>query len=279
MDALSFCRQDVTPPHSELATALQGVSPEHESSLLGILAFHLRVCEIPHRASERQLAQTQLQWWRTQLTTEAHSTHPSLQALAPLRARIPTLTHLLAGLLDTVEADIDFAGFAEQQELDTFLQQRGELLLQLLCYALNLSLTSDAAKAIGGFLEYCQLVHELPRHASAHVVYLPYSLLSQHGVTAEQVCQQRDTPLRAVLTAESAHQRALLRAGLRTLTASQAQQLEPILIWLALRYRWLAATETDGYALQHYRLQLGGWQRWQVRLFTKLKLAAGRFTL
>lgn len=277
MDARQFCRQDVAPPHSDLACALRGLDADTELALLGIFAFHQRVCDIPHRASERQLAETQLQWWRTQLTAEAHSTHPSLQALAPLRARIPAVTPLLNALLDTVEQDIDFAGFAEQTELDGFLQRRGELLLQLLAYALNVVLTSDSAKAIGGFLEYSQLVHDFARHASAHVVYLPYKQLAEHGLSADQLCQQRDIDLRAVFRAQTAHQRAQLGSGLQRLNPASAKRLAPVLILLALRSRWLTATEADGYALQHYRLQLGGWQRWQTRLVTQLKLATGSF--
>ncbi len=279
MDARTFCRQDVAPPHSDLATALQGLAAETEQHLLGAFAFHQRVCDIPHRASERPLAETQLQWWRTQLTAEAHSTHPSLQALASLRARAPATTTLLSGLLDTVEADIDFAGFAEQQELDQFLQQRGGLLLQLLCQALEVSLAGEVAEAIGGFLEYAQLVHEFPRHASAHVVYLPYSQLGQYGLSADQLCQPAGTDLRALFSAQSAHQRELLRTGLRLLDKRTAKRLTPVLVLLALRHRWLTATEADGYALQRYRLQLGGLQRWQTRSFTKLKLATGSFTL
>ena len=277
MDARTFCRQDVAPPHSELATALKGLDAETELTLLGIFAFHQRVCDIPHRASERQLAETQLQWWRAQLTADAHSTHPSLQALAALRARVPSVDHLLSALLDTVEADMDFAGFAEQRELDSFLQQRGELLLQLLGYALHVSLTSDAAKAIGGFLEYNQLVQDFARHASAHVVYLPYKQLAEHGLSADQLCQQTDIDLRPLFSAQTAHQRQALQAGLQTLNRDTAKRLAPVLVWLALRSRWLALTEADGYALQRYRLQLGGLQRWQTRLITKLKLASGAF--
>lgn len=279
MQAREFCRQEIAPAHSELATALKGVASEPELALLGTFAFHQRVCDIPHRASERALAQAQLQWWRTQLTPDAHSTHPSLQALAPLRERVPALTHLLNGLLDTVEADIDFAGFAEQQELDGFLQQRGELLLQLLGYALDVPLTSPAAKAIGGFLEYTQLVREFARHASAQVVYLPYNHLHQQGLTAEQLCRPTAVDLRAVFTAQTAHQRLLLREGLRTLATPTARRLAPVLILLTLRSRWLAATEADGYALQRYCLQLGALQRWQSRLLTQLKLATGTFAL
>lgn len=277
MDARQFCRQDVAPPHSDLACALKGLDADTELALLGCFAFHQRVCDIPHRASERQLAEAQLQWWRTQLTTDAHSTHPSLQAMTSLRARTPAVTPLLSALLDTVEQDIDFAGFAEQAELDGFLQQRGELLLQLLGYALNVALTSDTAKAIGGFLEYGQLVQDFARHASAHVVYLPYQQLGAHGLSADQLCQPGEIDLRTVFAAQTAHQRALLREGLQRLDRRHAKQLAPVLILLALRSRWLAATEADGYALQRYRLQLGGWQRWQTRLLTQLKLATGSF--
>ena len=277
MDARTFCRQDVAPAHSDLACALKGLDADTELALLGCFAFHQRVCDIPHRASERQLAETQLQWWRTQLTTDAHSTHPSLQALAPLRARSPAITPLLSALLDTVEQDIDFAGFAEQAELDGFLQQRGELLLQLLGYALDVALTSDSTKAIGGFLEYCQLVQDFARHAGAHVVYLPYQQLGEFGLSADQLCQQTSTDLRALFSAQTAHQRALLRDGLQGLNRASVKRLAPVLILLALRSRWLAATEADGYALQRHRLQLGGLQRWQTRLVTQWKLATGAF--
>lgn len=279
MDARSFCRQDVAPAHSELASALRGLDTDTELALLGAFAFHQRVCDIPHRASERQLADTQLQWWRSQLTTEAASTHPSLQALADLRARIPAVTLLLSALLDTVEADMDFAGFAEQHELDGFLQQRGELLLQLLCYPLGIALTSDLGKAIGGFLEYAQLVQDFPRHASAGVIYLPYSQLGQLGFSAEQLSQRTDHDLRALFGQQTAHQREQLRAGLRQLDRHTARQLAPILTLLALRSRWLSATEADGYALQRYRLQLGTLQRWQTRLLTRMKLATGQFAV
>lgn len=279
MDARSFCRQDVAPAHSELASALHGLAADTELALLGVFAFHQRVCDIPHRASERPLAATQLQWWRTQLTADAASTHPSLQALAGLRSRIPAVTLLLSALLDTVEADIDFAGFAEQHELDGFLQQRGELLLQLLCYPLGVALTSDVGKAIGGFLEYVQLVQEFPRHAGAGVIYLPYSELGKLGFSAEQLSQRTDHDLRALFGRQSAHQRAQLRAGLRQLDRQTARQLAPVLTLLALRNRWLGATEADGYALQRYRLQLGALQRWQTRLWTRLQLASGRFAV
>ncbi|NQD37382.1 squalene/phytoene synthase family protein [Permianibacter sp. IMCC34836] len=279
MDAREFCRQDVAPTPSDLAIALQGLDAETELALLGVFAFHQRVCDIPHRASERQLADTQLQWWRAQLTADAHSTHPSLQALARLRSQVPAITPLLGALLDTVETDIDFAGFAEQHELDSFLQQRGDVLLQLVCHALNLTLDSDRRKAIGGFLEYVQLVHDFPRHASAQVIYLPYSQLGQHGISAEQLCQRSDNDLRALFSAQTGHQRKRLTDGLRGLDPHRARQLAPILILLALRSRWLAATEADGYALQRYRLQLGALQRWQTRLKTRLQLATGTFAV
>jgi len=277
MNAREFCRQDVAPPHSDLATALNGVESDTELALLGTFAFYQRVTEIPHRASERALADMQLQWWRSQLTSEAASTHPSLQALTAIRQQQPSVDGALQQLLDTVASDIEFSGFADQPELDACLQRRGVALVELTCACLRVKLPPELAATLGAFLEYCQLVQDFPRHASAGVVYLPVSELGQHGLSAEQICHHTDADLSGLFAAQTQHQIERLRQSLPTLDATTARTLAPLLVLIALRYRWLIATASDGYAMQRYRLHLGVLQRRQIRLAIKIRLALGRF--
>jgi len=298
MQAFEFCRDDVAPRFSDWAFAARGLSAQQKQALFGALCFAYRVADIPHRASEAQIAQAQIAWWRNQVqlmmgedpapvsnaassknrqenyidvgsvsnaiaADSEFSTHPSLQCLAALLKRKPELVTRLQSLVEHAEHDVHFTGYQTQDEWIKDWSLRTDATWALLLATVELEMNANW-RAIGLFAEWIMLLKQWPRFAKDGVIYLPTDLLAKAGLSAEALTAEPESPAFATLLAEqSLRLTQNARDALTSLTPIERNQSVVFRRWLHLQLAWLNATSKQRFPLYRYRIELGALQkRW-----------------
>lgn len=259
--AARSCETDVAPKYSDWHYALRGLAAAHLNPVLGVLSFYQRINAIALRASERALALTQLQWWQTQVDseTDADGTHPCLLAMGELRQR-DAIRSRLQRLLALAQEDLDFAGFATSSDMQRFFRTRGALRVELLALVQHQTMTPEAAANWGYFLEYVELLSQLPRQFSQGLIYFSSEHLAAHQLSADELAthaHDQQARLQQLLSVES----AMARTALSSINPSTQKLLPFLRRYSALQLAWLNATKADGFRLFEHHLALGSLQK------------------
>lgn len=277
MTPLAHCRQEIAPTYSDWFYALKGRSGEPGiSALLGMLCFIQRVNRIAHQASNQELAHTQLQWWQQQLANDASTptTHPSLALLSHC-SKTPYVHSRLQRLIELAYEDVAFGGFAQPQDLQRFLRTRGALQIELITRVLGEEISAAVAADWGYFIEFVQLLRQLPYHASQGVVYFSeqtlseFDLLPEHfGNTNQLHAHQRN--ISALLTQQSDLALSALQKATQLIDKNRRRQLQVLYRWTALQKSWLDAIRTDDFPVFEYQIDLGSLRKKWICLKTSL---------
>ena len=113
------------PGHPEYYARL--MLPETErDALLHLSNVAHRFYELLELPNEPELHNTRFQWWLEQLSAfrEGNASLPALVALQDRQASNASLGNLLQQCLMAVNTEFVSDGFANQEELESFLQQR-----------------------------------------------------------------------------------------------------------------------------------------------------------
>jgi len=272
MSAFEFCQQDVAPRFSDWAVASTGMHHAQQAELFGVLSYAQRVADIPHRASEMQVATAQISWWQQQLvaiaeqdaepayqnlTTKDITVHPSLVAMHPLQQRQPEMLTWLTQLLEHANEDLQFAGFHDESEWKHFWQHRHQPLWSLLLTVFRQPF-ADHWLPLAALAEWVQVLKRWPKLMADGVVYLPEDCLATQQLQAADLVERKSPEkLPALLADFSTRLRREANEALALLSPQTRNQTQPLLRWLHLQNAWLTATERAGYPLHDYRIELG----------------------
>ncbi len=262
MKAAQQCREQIAPRFSDWDFALRGLNDPVCSALLGAAAFADRVKAIPHRASERSVAETQLNWWRAQLSAQDTSDfdrlntsrHPSLTALGDYLTHEAVLSRLQR-LLDLAQEDMDFAGFASRDDMLRFFRTRGAVTLELFAAICHAKIEAETCAALGYVMEFCDLIAHFHLHSQAGIVYFAQTDLQEHGHTAESLIK-RDDQQAGWLTLFNEQTALAQRLFTRHIGCLPKSTLA-LKRYLLLRWHWLQTMQQHGFPLYRYHLQLG----------------------
>lgn len=276
MSAFEFCQQDVAPRFSDWAFASASMSATQQAELFGVLSYAQRVADIPHRASEMQVATAQISWWQQQLAAVAEkdgeqpyknlaateiTIHPSLVAMQSLLQREPEALSWLTQLLEHANEDLQFAGFQQESELMHFWQHRHQPLWSIKLAVFRQPF-AEPWLPLAALAEWVQVLKRWPTLMADGVVYLPESWLTEQQLTISDLVEKKAPNALPILLANiSSRMRNQANAALISLSAETRTQTQPLLRWLHLQNAWLKATERAGFPLYEYRLELGSLQK------------------
>lgn len=139
--------------------------PQVRAKLFPLYAFNLEVARAPWVTKEPMIAEMRLQWWRdvvAEATPRAHEVAGPLHDLIQT-ARLPVA--LFDGLIEARRHDIYPEPFADQPELDTYIDATAGNLLWLSALALGADAAAETTVRdfayAAGIARYLQAVPEL----------------------------------------------------------------------------------------------------------------------
>jgi phytoene synthase len=189
---------------------------DHRGDLLALYAFNVEVARIRELIREPMMGRVRVQWWRdaiAEIYAGRERRHQVVQVLAAaVRRRGLTRDHF-DRLLDAREQDMSADAPADLPALVAYAEATagslGLLAVEILgAPGMPPRASPDAAAAAGAWTAHALagLLRAVPYHARRHRIYLPLSLLAEHGVAPLDLLDLRPGPglpavARAVATA------------------------------------------------------------------------------
>jgi phytoene synthase len=175
------------------------------ADLLALYAFNVEVARIRELVREPLMGHVRLQWWRdaiAEIYAGSERRHQVVQALAPAVRRHGLSRAHFDRLLDAREQDMSTEPPADLPALVAYAHSTagslGLLAVELLggSAAPPPRAAADAAIAAAAARAWTAhalvgLLRAVPYHAHQHRIYLPQSLLAEHGVAAHDLLDLR----------------------------------------------------------------------------------------
>jgi len=197
MDPLDWCRDRILVPGNPLTASLLFADPEQRDR---ILALRTLVGELGGavEASEGQVGQTKLEWWRNALAGElpAAQRHPAVQALTESGALAGMNFTEVAALIDAVGELLDQPRFERMAELWSFCERIGGQAVVLEGYLLDADAVShtdtvDGLRTLGAAAYLIRLVRDIAMDARANRWWVPLELQAEYQVSRMDVVESK----------------------------------------------------------------------------------------
>jgi NADH dehydrogenase [ubiquinone] 1 alpha subcomplex assembly factor 6 len=172
--------------------------PERRPGLFALIAFNYEIARVREAVTEPILGQIRLQWWREAVEKiyagSPPPPHETAMALAAAVAEHRLDRDALEWLMDARETDLSPTPPERLEDLIVYASTSAGTLLELMLQVLGVehdAAAEDAARAAGTGYALTGLIRSIPFHARARRVYIPQSLLAEHGLSAEDLFEAK----------------------------------------------------------------------------------------
>jgi len=256
-----YCQQKAAASGSSFYYAFLFLPPERRRAITALYAFCREVDDVVDEASDLQLAQTRLAWWRVEIGRmfAGDPQHPVSRALAPALAPFGIDAARLNEIIDGVEMDLTQSRYLDFAALERYCYRVASVVGMLAAgiFGYRDARTLDYARDLGIAFQLTNIIRDVGEDARRNRIYLPMEDLKTCGVTAADITGARYSEAFADLMrfqarrAEKFYDRALA-----ALPAADRRAQRPGLIMAAIYRALLAEIERDGFRVLSTRVSL-----------------------
>jgi len=256
-----YCQQKAAASGSSFYYAFLFLPPERRRAITALYAFCREVDDVVDEASDLQLAQTRLAWWRVEIGRmfAGDPQHPVTRALAPALAPFGIDAVRLDEIIDGVEMDLTQSRYLDFAALERYCYRVASVVGMLAAgiFGYRDARTLDYARDLGIAFQLTNIIRDVGEDARRNRIYLPMEDLKAYGVTAADITGARYGEAFADLMrfqarrAEKFYDRALA-----ALPAADRRAQRPGLIMAAIYRALLAEIERDGFRVLSARVSL-----------------------
>jgi phytoene synthase len=256
-----YCQQKAAASGSSFYYAFLFLPPERRRAITALYAFCREVDDVVDEATDLQLAQTRLAWWRAEIgrTFAGDPQHPVTRALAPALAPFGIGAARLNEIIDGVEMDLTQSRYLDFAALERYCYRVASVVGMLAAgiFGYRDARTLDYARDLGIAFQLTNIIRDVGEDARRNRIYLPMDDLKAYGVTASDITAARYSEAFADLMrfqarrAETFYDRALA-----ALPAADRRAQRPGLIMAAIYRALLAEIERDGFRVLSARVSL-----------------------
>ena len=261
MSPEQYCQQKAAASGSSFYYAFLFLPPERRRAITALYAFCREVDDVVDEASDLQLAQTRLAWWRVEIGRmfAGDPQHPVSRALAPALAPFGIDAARLNEIIDGVEMDLTQSRYLDFAALERYCYRVASVVGMLAAgiFGYRDARTLDYARDLGIAFQLTNIIRDVGEDARRNRIYLPMEDLKTCGVTAADITGARYSEAFADLMrfqarrAEKFYDRALA-----ALPAADRRAQRPGLIMAAIYRALLAEIERDGFRVLSTRVSL-----------------------
>ena len=276
MTPQAYCAEKAASASSSFTAAFRLLDPRRRAAMEALYAFCREVDDVADDCSDQAVAQTTLNWWRSQLVTRSDLAdradqaaadasapgtvcHPVIQALGPVIDDFGLPIDDLALIISGVERDLYPLQFSDWSELDQYCDQVAGAVGRL--SARIFGRVDEAvlryASRLGLALQYTNILRDVGEDARRQRVYLPEALLGTHGLRRADVLSLSESPQLTTALAELAQRaHALYDQALADLPSWSVAQQRPGLVMAAIYRDLLKVIQESNYQVLHQRIAL-----------------------
>lgn len=277
MQPLEYCRQKAAESQSSFLAGFRFL-PQHKRDAMTVLyAFCRELDDVVDDCTDNHVAQTTLNWWRTELVKvfgEEIPEHPVNQALKPVAQDFQLPQAELAEIIEGMQMDLQQVRYGSFEELQLYCYRVagvvGRLITRILGFTSPEAL--EYADKMGLALQLTNIIRDVGEDARNGRIYLPMAELQQFNVPAQVLMQQIPTPEFGKLMAfQIERARQTYREAVAALPREDKKSQQVGLVLGSIYYALLNEIERDGPEnVLKYKIAIPGPRKKRIALKTWL---------
>lgn len=243
MTPLAYCKQKAAQSGSSFTVSFIFLPKNQREAMTVLYAFCREVDDVVDECSDYQVAQTKLNWWKSEIANLYTNTpqHPVTKALQPVVKQYNLAQEHFLEIIDGMEMDLKFNRYEDFKQLQLYCYRVASVvgLLSAQIFGFNNRKTLKYAHDLGMAFQLTNIIRDVGEDARRGRIYLPLDELKKAKVTEDDILQSRETPqVKELIEYQIERAETYYDKALRELPVEDAKQQRTGLMMAAI-YRTL----------------------------------------
>jgi phytoene synthase len=243
MAPLEYCKQKATQSGSSFTASFIILPKNQREAMIALYAFCREVDDVVDECSDYTVAQTKLNWWKSEIANLYANTpqHPVTKALQPVVAEFNLAQEHFLEIIDGMEMDLKFNRYEDFKQLQLYCYRVASVvgLLSAQIFGFTNRKTLKYAHDLGMAFQLTNIIRDVGEDARRGRIYLPLDELKKAKVTEEDILQSRESAaVKELMEYQIERAESYYDKALRELPAEDAKQQRAGLMMAAI-YRTL----------------------------------------
>ena len=198
MTPLEYCKQKVAQSGSSFTVSFIFLPKTQREAMTALYAFCREVDDVVDECSDYAVAQTKLNWWKSEVTNLYANTpqHPVTKALQPFISQFNLAQEHFLEIIDGMEMDLKFNRYQDFKQLQLYCYRVASVvgLLSASIFGFKNRKTLKYAHDLGMAFQLTNIIRDVGEDARRGRIYLPLDELKKAKVSEEDILQSRETP-------------------------------------------------------------------------------------
>ena len=243
MTSLEYCKQKAAQSGSSFTVSFIFLPKNQRDAMTVLYAFCREVDDVVDECSDYSVAQTKLNWWKSEIANLYTGTpqHPVTKALQPVVAQFNLAQEHFLEIIDGMEMDLKFNRYEDFKQLQLYCYRVASVvgLLSAQIFGFKNRKTLKYAHDLGMAFQLTNIIRDVGEDARRGRIYLPLDELKKAKVSEDDILQSRETPqVKELIEYQIERAETYYDKALRELPVEDAKQQRTGLIMAAI-YRTL----------------------------------------
>lgn len=197
MTPQQYCQQKTAKSGSSFYYSFMFLPEAQREAITALYAFCREVDDIADECTELHIAQTKLNWWRTEIENLylLKPQHPVSKALLlPIKTYHLDAEHFIE-IIDGMEMDLNFNRYEDFKQLQLYCYRVASVvgLLAAQIFGFNNRQTLKYAHDLGMAFQLTNIIRDVGEDARRGRIYLPLDELAQFNVSEDDILHSRES--------------------------------------------------------------------------------------
>jgi 15-cis-phytoene synthase len=243
MSPIEYCKQKAAQSGSSFTVSFIFLPKNQREAMTVLYAFCREVDDVVDECSDYAVAQTKLNWWKSEVVNLYAGTpqHPVTKALQPVVSQFNLAQEHFLEIIDGMEMDLKFNRYEDFKQLQLYCYRVASVvgLLSAQIFGFKNRKTLKYAHDLGMAFQLTNIIRDVGEDARRGRIYLPLDELKKAKVSEDDILQSRETPqVKELIEYQIERAETYYDKALRELPTEDAKQQRTGLIMAAI-YRTL----------------------------------------
>ncbi len=197
MTPQQYCEEKTAKSGSSFYYSFMFLPKDRREAITALYAFCREVDDIADECTDFNIAQTKLNWWRTEIESlyEGKPLHPVSKALVnPIKTYQLDAEHFIE-IIDGMEMDLKFNRYEDFKQLQLYCYRVASVVGLLTAQILGFSnrKTLKYAHDLGMAFQLTNIIRDVGEDARRNRIYIPLDELAQFNVTEDDILHSRES--------------------------------------------------------------------------------------
>ena len=279
MTPLEYCKQKAAQSGSSFTVSFIFLPKNQRDAMTALYAFCREVDDVVDECSDYQVAQTKLNWWKTEVINLYANTpqHPVTKALQPVVQQYNLAQEHFLEIIDGMEMDLKFNRYEDFKQLQLYCYRVASVvgLLSASIFGFSNRKTLKYAHDLGMAFQLTNIIRDVGEDARRGRIYLPLDELRKAKVTEEDILQSRETPqVKELIEYQIERAESYYDKALRELPPEDAKQQRTGLMMAAIYRTLLREIKADSAEkVLNFKTKLPPFRKFLLAMQTYFKYA------